>query len=556
MTTLDPGLEPSVRDRSGQVPLGLARLHGALNAPSSALAAIVVLGLALRLSGFSGSLYGDEISSYFVVTGNSLGRLMHLLSGHSRELSPPLYFVFAWLTEQLVGGSVHALRMISLLSGVATIPLTYLLARWTVGVRAALVAATLVAFSPFLTFYSSEARAYSLMVVLCLLSTLALLKAIRSGKRDWWVAYAVFSCAAMYTHFTSIFVLIAQAGWALVTQPGVRVELFGSNLAAAAGFLPWVPVLIRQAHSAGPKFYGVLEPFTFHALRADLGQVSIGRPLFGVLTFPGPVAVAMALAGVAVAAFGAALRRGWRPPFAEVHRPSPEMALVVLLACAAPVGIALYSSVGNSVWDSRNLVSSWPGFAVLVASLLTRPPRVWRLPALALVLGAFAIGALTSLEHRYSRPNYQAAADYITREGSGPVVDWPDISPGPLDELEAALALAGSSRRHPVLRLGIAPLGAVLRAPPFETLPPLPGEAVAREAERLAGDGRLFLVLPDPYPLSALEATRHRHLTSRPTSGILRIFGAFLGALPARFHPVAARTWEGIDRVTVYVFQG
>ncbi len=48
----------------------------------------------------------------------------------------------------------------------------------TVGRRAALVAAALTALSPFLIFYSAEARGYELMIALVLVSTLALLRAV------------------------------------------------------------------------------------------------------------------------------------------------------------------------------------------------------------------------------------------------------------------------------------------------------------------------------------------------------------------------------------------
>lgn len=519
------------------------------------LTTMIVVGAGLRLPWFGDSLYGDEVGAFFDVSGHSLGRVLYLLSGHSPELNPPLYFVVAWASERLFGTSAQSLRLISLLSGMAAIPLTYLLGSWTVGRRAGMAAAAIVTLCPFLVFYSSEARPYGLMLVLCLGSTLGLLKALRSGGRGWWVVYGAASCAAMYTHFTSVFLLVAQFCWAFVTHASSRRALLAANLGAAVGFAPWLPNLVRTAHSPGTRLYGTLDPFTLDAVRLGLGHLWFGSPEQPITTIPGLAAVALALAGLGCALLGVLVAtRGSSRIRLCVASP---FALVLLLAFAAPLGAGLYSAFRPSVWDSRNLISSWPGFAVLLGAILTHPRTVWRVPALALVLAAFAIGSIKMLSPSYHRPNYEAAAGYINQTGTDhePVVNWPDFSPGPPSELEVALDIQGSARRHPVLRLGAAPLAEVLRAPPYTSLLPQPGETVAHEAVSLARSGKFYLVLPGFVPLPVLEAVRRKHISSRPTSGILALLGAFLGALPARFHPVAVRSYQGLHHVTVYVFQ-
>ncbi len=521
------------------------------------LLGLVVVGLLLRLSALGDSLYGDELSTFYVVSGHGLERVIYLLSGHvTTELNPPLYFVTAWLTEQVADSSVQSLRFISLLAGVALIPLTYVLGRWTVGVRAGLVGAAAVTLSPFLIFYSSEARPYGLMTVLCLLSTLALLKAVKTTSLRWFAAYAVCSCAAMYTHFTAVFVLLGQFGWALFTQPQARRALIAANIAAAIGFSPWLPIMLKAARSPLTAVYGILGPFTLHQVRIDLGQLAIGHPVLPVATLPGDVAAALALAGVLVAGLGSLIRARTDMVVRGSRWSSPDLALVVILALAAPVGAGLYSSLRHSIWDARNLLSSWPGFAVLLGALLTYPSSRWRLVAVPLVIAALAVGSVKSLQTRYQRPNYLAAADYIDRVGTDrePVVHWADLTPGPPTELEAAFALRKSAR--PIFRLGRAPLSAVLRSPPYAILSPLPGQVVASTVTRLAGGGGLFLVLPARISVHALDTLRRAHVSSSGTSNFLVLLAAFLGALPARFHVVDVRSYAGIHPVTVYTFAG
>ena len=103
-----------------------------------------------------------------------------------------------------------------------------------------MVAAALTALAPFMIFYSAEARAYSPAIALVLLSSLALLTAVRDPRARWWVAYGAASCAAVYTHYTSLFPLAAQLLWVLWAHPGARKAALLANAGAALAFLPWL----------------------------------------------------------------------------------------------------------------------------------------------------------------------------------------------------------------------------------------------------------------------------------------------------------------------------
>jgi 4-amino-4-deoxy-L-arabinose transferase-like glycosyltransferase len=264
---------------------------------------------------------------------------------------------------------VQLLRIVSLLAGTASVPLTYLVGLRTVGRRAAAVAATLVALSPFLIFYSPEARAYALMMFLVLASTLALLKALERQRVAWWALYAGLSCAAIYTHYTALFVLAAQFVWAFFRYPGARRALLGANLAAALGFLPWLPALIKNTRSVGTTVFAILEPFNLHAVGHDLGHWSIAHPYIALTSVPGTFAIVMIVAGILAACFGIVIRRRHHPKLTSAA------VLPILLAVAAPFGLAVYSSFANSVWDVRNLISSWPGLALVVGGVLTAVGR-------------------------------------------------------------------------------------------------------------------------------------------------------------------------------------
>ncbi len=105
------------------------------------------------------------------------------------------------------------------------------------------------------------------MMALVIGSTLALLSAIDTGRRRWWVVYALCSAGAMYSHYTCAFLLAAQAVWALATQPAARRAVLLANAGAAVLFAPWVTGLLADFDSPTTKILDKLAPFTAHNVR-------------------------------------------------------------------------------------------------------------------------------------------------------------------------------------------------------------------------------------------------------------------------------------------------
>ena len=272
------------------------------------VAAITVVGAALRLVVLQDSLFADELSTYWVVSEHGLGGVISTVHSDA-EITPPLYFVLAWLTTRL-DLTAEMLRAPSFLAGVAAIPLVYRVGARTVGRTAALVAAAITALSPFMVYYSTEARGYELMVALALLSTLAMLVAIDDRRARWWVLYAASSCAAVYTHYTAVFVLGAQLLWLLWAHPEARRPALLANLGAALAFLPWISGLIADLNSPTTKILGALEPFDLHTVTIVLEHWSIGYPyrFVGLGSVPGTIGLILIGAGVAVAIASIAVR--------------------------------------------------------------------------------------------------------------------------------------------------------------------------------------------------------------------------------------------------------
>jgi len=121
-------------------------------------------------------IWGDEAHSAYVAS-------LPLSSTVSprTETNPPLYHLLLYFWVKTTGSSVFALRFLSLVLGVLTVPLVYRLARLAFGRPAGLLAALLCAISPFHVYYSQEARMYALATFTITLSMWLLARIVFSS---------------------------------------------------------------------------------------------------------------------------------------------------------------------------------------------------------------------------------------------------------------------------------------------------------------------------------------------------------------------------------------
>lgn len=139
------------------------------------LALLILAGLGLRLWGL-----GDKGLAYDEAATTLMARAApaEIVAFHWRAAfeHPPLWQLAMAGWSALFGQSEAALRLLPALVGVAAIPLTWWWVRrlWPAERARGLWAAVLVALSPALVLYSQEARMYTLVVALALLSLIAL----------------------------------------------------------------------------------------------------------------------------------------------------------------------------------------------------------------------------------------------------------------------------------------------------------------------------------------------------------------------------------------------
>jgi 4-amino-4-deoxy-L-arabinose transferase-like glycosyltransferase len=480
----------------------------------AALGALVVVGVVLRVLVARQSVFADELSTYWIVTTNGLGDVWSVVHSDA-EITPPLSFVAGWLATQ-IDTSGEALRLPSLVAGAITIPVVYLIGVRAAGRATGVLAAALTTFSPFMIYYSAEARGYALMMAAVALSTLCMLMAVDERRTRWWVAYGLFSCAAVYTHYTCVFVLAAQLLWLVWTHPEARRPALMANLGAVVLYLPWVSGFVNDMRSPTTDILSDLQPFDAHNIRLSLEHWSVGylyASRVGLRDLPGvPALVMLALAAlVTLAGLVATRARGLATGVREGDR---RVLLLFTLALATPVGAGLFSAIGSTaVFGTRNLAASWPGLALAAAVLIAAAGPRLRFAAAALAVGAMAIAGVKMLNDRYERPQYEAAGDYVeatARPGDVVVDETAVLSPGPLSHIDPVF-----DADLPVIRS----LRPAETDHPFTPLDrPVSRAEAARKAEAAANGRRIFVVTDDrnalkPFPMGPYRMVRSRSFT-------------------------------------------
>lgn len=513
-----------------------------------AVAALTALALILRLDHFLGPLNGDEISTAYIVDGNSLGGVLSDLSSDA-EISPPLYFIFAWAATKL-GSAPELIRLPSLIAGVASIPLIFLVGRRAVSSVAGLLAAAVMTLTPFMIFYSGDGRTYALAIALLLGSTLALLHAAESGRMRAWAIYGVLTALAMYTHYTAAFVLAGQLIWLFAFHPQARKAALLANVGAVALFLPWIGGMLGDLNSPTVEILSALQGDGFTVKRLAVENWAVGYPFNTIDQIPGDLAIVLITVGAAVAAIATAVRLGlrlrdaeggWRERFSDADR---GLVLLVVLALATPVfELLILGLTGNDLFGARNLNTSSAGLALAIGAVLARAG--WRIavPCAVAVLAGYSIGTAKALEDRAGAIPYDQAAQFIEQraEPGDAVVDVVSaaVSPVPLTPLELELDDPPPDRQFQVFY----PTGEPPFLPYTSDFDP-PGPIV--QSAFAGDDHRVFLLF------TRAEVTEGRP-GQKPSAGNHGP-GSVWVRVPHGWEVVDQGTFEGVVPLTVYEF--
>jgi mannosyltransferase len=379
------------------------------------VAGLTLLAALLRFATLGVQAYHhDEIVTASRVLRGSFWHAMEAV-GFS-ESAPPLYYALAWFWTQVTGTGEFGLRSLSAVAGVATVPVAYLLGAELRGRRAGLASAALVAVNPMLLWYSQEARAYALLVLLCAISLLYFVRALDAGRRRDFTLWGLASGLALATHYFAIFPIAIEALWLLWRRRRQSVAglwivgLFGLLLAPLAihqmsyGHAEWI-----SNFSLGHRLWETAATFVS-------GETSdiIARPEQPVLAVV-PLALALAaLVLLAVRGDNAERRAAGRP------------LAVAAAALGIPLALAILSP-GKDYVLARNLMAALLPLLVVVAIAVTLrgARRSGAVLGVALVVYSLGFSIWASFAPALQRPDWSVVAERIGEpEAPRAMVTW------------------------------------------------------------------------------------------------------------------------------------
>jgi mannosyltransferase len=291
----------------------------------------------------------------------------------SHDGSPPLYYVVLHLWMLVFGQSDVAVRALSGVVSVVSLPLFWSVGYRFGGRRTAWVLLTLGLTSPFAIEYATTTRMYSFMILWALLGVGVLWRALEEPTRERLIALGALTAALLYTHYYGLYLVATVALlllWRIVREsrrgpspddpPGIR-PAFGAMVVGGVCWLPWTPVFVYQTLHTGT-------PWTASASPADLLGV------FGDFAGTGAWGLLLSFGFFGLIVLGIFGRRVDDPEAAEgahavllATRPRRSILPLVLVLLGTLVLAVILDAVASAAFVSRYASEVLPLFLTLVA---------------------------------------------------------------------------------------------------------------------------------------------------------------------------------------------
>jgi uncharacterized membrane protein len=408
-----------------------------------------------------------------------------------------LYFALLDFWARL-GTSELMLRSLSVLFGAAVVGLTYAVGIRLFDRRSAVLATALVATSPFLIWYSQEARYVTLTLAATLLAMYLFERAVSDPRFRWWFVSGGATLVALFSFLSTLLLPLVQALY-LVASP-LRRPLLKQwticQIVVCAIFALWFVSgthflrAFLEARSAGEQIIAnptvfpfstddnqvrpAVIPYTFFTLSAGFSLGPSPRELHADRSVAPLVAHAPILVLLSVLYGGLLLAGLW----ALRHRPDSGV-LLALWVIVPVLGVFAIAKLLNIYYVVRYVAIIFPAYMMILACGIASFRRVGIQFILVGAVLAVHGAALANyyFDPRYAREDARAAAQFLTSRALS----------------QDLILVVGTVSSLPHYYKGSSPLV------PFVTPNGRPRSPAEQVSELSAGRDRLWLVQIRPW---------------------------------------------------------
>jgi 4-amino-4-deoxy-L-arabinose transferase-like glycosyltransferase len=212
------------------------------------LLAIVLVATFLRLYKLDfKSMWIDEL--YSVGPTNPANQIDFIIN-YCKSDQPPLYFLLLHYWFKAFAYTSFFARLLSVFIGILGVIAMYFLGKEIKNKQVGLMASFLVSINYFAIYYSQEARFYSLLFLLTVISFIFFIRSLKYKTLGNYIGYVFSTSALLYTQYFGILIFLIQGVVFLIFvylfKEKIKFISTGILLAVliSASFLPWIPTIL------------------------------------------------------------------------------------------------------------------------------------------------------------------------------------------------------------------------------------------------------------------------------------------------------------------------
>lgn len=246
---------------------------------------ILLIALLIRIIGLDQSLWLDEGINVIFATNLDFKSLVFSYS--LGDFHPPLYHLILKSQILLLGNSEISVRLPSIIFGLGTVYITYLIGRKIFDERTGLIASILLATSPLHIYYSQEARMYSMAAFFASLSVFSFISLLKKDKIQNWALFIVSTSLMLYSDYVPYFMLIVYSVFLIFFRKNLSkstlLSFIPASILIAILTAPWFLIFPKQletglsAATNSPAWANVVGTPTVKNLALTFVKFTIGR---------------------------------------------------------------------------------------------------------------------------------------------------------------------------------------------------------------------------------------------------------------------------------------
>lgn len=336
--------------------------------------------------------------------------IKQLLNSLSQNVHVPLYHVLIHGLQVVFDNSIFVSRLFSLIFYIISVPIFYGLGTYLYNRKTAFFATTLYGISPFLVWFSSEIRMYTLLIVITILTHFFFARLMREPRSLSWWAYALCCLVGIYTHYFFFLVLVSHFVFFFTTlrknfTQGQLLPFLSIILLVITAFLPWLVKVFSGVGVDDSK--PVLDPPT------SIDVFNVFSNFFFGFQVDAVNSIILSCWPVLLVLLFLGLNRK--------HSPSTETKFLIAVTVIPLLCAYVISMIYQPLFLSRYLIIVLPSIFLLVARLAdvyTPTPAVLCKISLILVMFSSLLVQLKNTDTP-TKEDYAAVSTYVSREAGG-----------------------------------------------------------------------------------------------------------------------------------------